>query len=33
MKWMPLQRIPPRARHRLAVTALERLAREPDKVP
>jgi hypothetical protein len=33
LKWMPLQRIRTRARRRLAVTTLERLAREPDKVP
>ena len=33
LKWMPLQRIPLRARHRLAVTTLERLARELNKFP
>jgi hypothetical protein len=33
LKWMPLQRAAARARHRLAVTTRERLARERDKVP
>ena len=33
LKWIPLQRIPARGRHRLAVTTLERLARELNKVP
>ena len=33
LKWMFLQRIPLRARHRLAVTTLERLARELNKFP
>jgi hypothetical protein len=33
LKWMPLQRAPTRARHRLAVNSLERLARRPSRDP